>query len=319
MLLAFRDTMALNQGWSPTDNVYIVNRCLDLSPKTSNIYIYDVMTDFSECIDGIPYIVRSDGSGVDTVISYVDTLFKFILPSPNRLYTAEDTLGFPEGMVAEPGNSTYATGLDTNRVRLITDYGDHYVMPRFQINSTDSQMIFISINDYLEVGSFITFRISSSGAFASANSELVIVKPNGGQTLYTDQSYDIQWRTYGKGISAVDIYYSISSDTSISAAIDGYWTGVNGGIIAKDVSSAVGLTTYAWDLNEFPEQASDSVRILIESTEEVVLDPKTDKYVKARDMNGWYLKIKNPGRTSSISSIDPSFVGPHNSKSYRNR
>ena len=65
------------------------------------------MTDFSECIDGIPYIVRSDGSGIDTVISYVDTLFKFILPSPNRLYTAEDTLGFPEGMVAEPGNSTY--------------------------------------------------------------------------------------------------------------------------------------------------------------------------------------------------------------------
>jgi hypothetical protein len=275
------------------------------------------MTDFSECIEGIPYIVRSDGSGIDTVISYVDTLFKFILPSPNRLYTAEDTLGFPEGMVAEPGHSTYATGLDTNRVRLITDYGDHYVMPRFQINSTDSQMIFISINDYLEVGSFITFRVSSSGAFASANPELVIVKPNGGQTLYTDQVYDIQWRTYGEEISAVNIYYSTSSDTNISAMVEGYWTGVNGNIIAQDCTSVAGLNTYKWDLNVIPE--SDSVRILIESTEEVVLDPKTDKYVKARDMNGWYLKIKNPGRTSSISSIDPSFVGPHNSKSYRNR
>jgi hypothetical protein len=317
MLLAFRDTMALNQGWSPTDNVYIINNCSELSPKTSNIYIYDVMTDFSECIEGIPYIVRSTASGIDTVISYVDTLFKFILPDPIRLYTAEDTLGFPEGMVAEPGHSSYATGLDTNRVRLITDYGDHYVMPRFQINSTDSQMIFISINDYLEVGSFITFRVSSSGAFASANSELVIVKPNGGQTLYTDQSYDIQWRTYGKGISAVDIYYSISSDTSISAAIDGYWTGVNGGIIAEDVSSAVGLTTYAWDLNGFSEQ--DSVRILIVSNEKVVLDPKTDKFVKARDMNGWYLKTRNPGRTSSVSAIDPSFIGPYSSRSHRNQ
>jgi len=317
MLLAFRDTMALKQGWSPTDNVYIINRCSDLSPKTSNIYIYDVMTDFNECIDGIPYIVRSDGSGIDTVISYVDTLFKFILPSPNRLYTAEDTLGFPEGMVAEPGNSTYATGLDTNRVRLITDYGNHYVMPRFQINSTDSQMIFLSINDHLEVGSFITFRVSSSGAFASANSELVIVKPNGGQTLYTDQSYDIQWRTYGEGISAVNIYYSTSSDTNISAALDGYWSGVNGGIIAEDVSSVAGLNTYEWDLNGFSEQ--DSLRIRIVSKEDVVLDQKTDKYVKARDMNGWYLKIKNPGRTSSISSIHPSFIGPHNSRSYRNR
>ena len=48
------------------------------------------MTDFNECIDGIPYIVRSNGSGIDTVISYVDTLFKFILPNPNRLYTDDD-------------------------------------------------------------------------------------------------------------------------------------------------------------------------------------------------------------------------------------
>jgi hypothetical protein len=98
-----------------------------------------------------------DGGGVDTVISYVDTLFKFILPDPNRLYTAddEDSLGFPEGMVAEPGESSYSTGLDTNRVRLITDYGNHYVMPRFQINSTDSNMIFLSKNDHLESVLFI--------------------------------------------------------------------------------------------------------------------------------------------------------------------
>ena len=116
MLLAFRDSMALKQGWSLTDNVYIINKCEDLEPGKSNIYIYDVMTDFNECIDGIPYIVRSGGVGVDTVISYVDTLFKFILPDPNRLYTAddEDLLGFPEGMVAEPGKSSYSTGLDTN-------------------------------------------------------------------------------------------------------------------------------------------------------------------------------------------------------------
>ena len=319
MLLAFRDTMAIKQGWSNTDNVYILNRCSDLSPKTSNIYIYDVMTDFSECIDGIPYIIRSDGSGVDTVISYVDTLFKFILPDPNRLYNSEDedTLGFPEGMVAEPGNSSYFTGLDTNRVRLITDYGDHYVMPRFQINSTDSQMIFLSVNDYLEVGSFITFRVSSTGIFASANSEIVIVKPNGGQTLYTDESYDIQWRVYGDGISAVDIYYSISPDTNISAAIDGYWSGTNGGIIAEDVTSAAGLNTYEWNLSGFSEQ--DSLRILIVSKENVVLDSKTDEYVKARDINGWYIKIKNPGRSSSISSINQDFIGPYISKTNFNR
>ena len=310
MLIAFRDSMALNQGWSITDNVYIINECKDLAPSTSNIYIYDVMTDFNECIDGIPYIIRSNGSGIDTVISYVDTLFKFILPDPDKLYTAEEeeNLGFPEGMVAEPGNSSYLTGLDTNRVRLITDYGNHYVMPRFQINSTDSSMIFLSKNDHLEVGSFITFRVSSSGAFSSANSEIVITYPNGGQTLLTDQKHNIQWRVYGEGISTVDIYYSVSSDSNLNASAIGYWTGINGGIIAENVPNVSGLNNYEWDLTGFPE--SDSVRIRIVSDEKVILDKKADEYVKARDINGWYFKIKNPSSSSLVKGNNNDFIGP---------
>jgi hypothetical protein len=312
MLLAFRDTMALNQGWSLTDNVYILNKCEDMAPNKGTIYIYDVMTDFNECIDGIPYIVRSNGSGIDTVISYVDTLFKFILPNPNRLYTAEDedSLGFPEGMVAEPGNSSYFTGLDTNRVRLITDYGNHYVMPRFQINSTDSEMVFLSVNDYLEVGSFITFKVSSSGVFATANSELVIVYPNGGQTLFTDQKYNIQWRAYGDDISAVDIYYSTSSDSNISAFAEGYWTGLNGGLIAEDVASVSGLNSYEWNLTGFAE--NDSIRIRIVSNEKVILDENTEQYIKARDINGWYIKTQNSSAVQSVSSNNGYFIGPQN-------
>ena len=312
MLLAFRDSMALKQGWSLTDNVYIINKCEDLEPGKSNIYIYDVMTDFNECIDGIPYIVRSDGVGVDTVISYVDTLFKFILPDPNRLYTAddEDSLGFPEGMVAEPGESSYSTGLDTNRVRLITDYGNHYVMPRFQINSTDSNMIFLSKNDHLEVGSFVTFRVSSSGAFTTANSELVVVYPNGGQTLYTNQKYNIQWRVYGENISSVDIYFSTSPDSSLSSFAEGFWTGLNGGLIAENVPSVAGLNSYEWDLSGFQE--SDSVRIRIVSDEKVVLDEKTDQYVKARDINGWYIKVQDPSMIQLSSFSDQHFIGPQN-------
>ena len=310
MLLAFRDTMATKQGWSLTDNVYIIDKCEDLEPSNSNIYIYDVMTDFNECIDDIPYLIRSDGSGVDTVISYVDTLFKFILPDPNRLYTAddEDSLGFPEGMVAEPGESSYSTGLDTNRVRLITDYGNHYVMPRFQINSTDSNMIYLSINDHLEVGSFVTFRVSSSGAFSTANSELVIVYPNGGQTLYNDQKYNIQWRVYGENISSVDIYYSTSSDSNISAFAEGFWTGLNGGLIAENVSTVAGLNSYEWDLSGFP--VSDSIRLRIVSDEEVVLDEKTDQYVKARDINGWYIKVQNSSMIQLSSNSKKNFIGP---------
>jgi len=319
MLLAFRDTMALNQGWSLTDNVYILNKCEDMAPSKGTIYIYDVMTDFNECIEGIPYIVRSNGSGIDTVISYVDTLFKFILPNPNRLYTEEDedSLGFPEGMVAEPGNSSYLTGLDTNRVRLITDYGNHYVMPRFQINSTDSEMVFLSVNDYLEVGSFITFKVSSSGVFATANSELVIVYPNGGQTLFTNQKYNIQWRAYGDDISAVDIYYSTSSDSNLNAFAEGYWTGLNGGLIAEDVVSIAGLNSFEWDLTGFAE--NDSVRIRIVSNEKVVLDKETEQYVKARDINGWYIKTKNPSTFQTISSNSRYFIGPRNTQRSESR
>ena len=45
---------------------------------------------------------------------------------------------------------------------------------------------------------------------------------------------------------------------------------------------------------------------------------KDGQNVKARDMNGWYLKIRNPGRTSSISISDEQFIGPRNTRIFRN-
>ena len=50
------------------------------------------MTDYSECIDGLPYIVKSNGSGTDTIFSYVDTLFKFLLPDPESVSYTHLTL-----------------------------------------------------------------------------------------------------------------------------------------------------------------------------------------------------------------------------------
>tara|TARA_B100001094_G_scaffold207382_1_gene201254 strand:- start:873 stop:1412 length:540 start_codon:yes stop_codon:yes gene_type:complete len=171
-------------------------------------------------------------------------------------------------------------------------------------------MIFLSKNDHLEVGSFVTFRVSSSGAFSTANSELVVVYPNGGQTLYTDQKYNIQWRVYGKNISSVDIYYSTSSDSNLSSFAEGFWTGLNGGLIAENVPSVAGLNSYEWDLSGFLE--SDSVRIRIVSDEKVVLDEKTDQYVKARDINGWYIKVQDPSMIQLSSYSDQHFIGPQN-------
>ena len=69
-----------------------------------------------------------------------------------------------------------------------------------------------------------------------------------------------------------------------------------------------GLNSYEWDLTGLPE--SDSVRIRIVSDEKVVLDQKTDEYIKARDINGWYVKIKNPSSLRSVSTFNNDFIGP---------
>ena len=49
-----------------------------------NLFIFDVMDDFTDCIDGMAYIVKSTGLGIDTVVSYVDTLLKIPLPNPTN-------------------------------------------------------------------------------------------------------------------------------------------------------------------------------------------------------------------------------------------
>ena len=81
-------------------------------------------------------------------------------------------------------------------------------------------------------------------------------------------------------------------------------------MIAENVSSVAGLNSYEWDLSGFSE--SDSVRIRIVSDEKVVLDEKTNQYVKARDINGWYIKVKDPSMVQLSSFSDQNFIGPQN-------
>ena len=57
--------------------------------------------------------------------------------------------------------------------------------------------------------------------------------------------------------------------------------------------------------------------LIIVSNENVVLDPKTKEYVKATDINGWYLKIRNPGRTNMSSRGNRGFARPERSRSGR--
>ena len=92
---------------------------------------------------------------------------------------------------------------------------------------------------------------------------------------------------------------------------------MNGGLIAEDVASIAGLNSYEWDLTGFAE--NDSIRIRIVSNEKVVLDEETEQYVKARDINGWYIKTKNPSTLQSVSSNSRYFIGPRNTQRIESR
>lgn len=279
MLSLYLDTLAtMGYADSTMDSIYITRKCSDLSPDSNRIYIYKVMTDYSECIDYLPYLVKTNGSGVDTVIAYVDTLFKFLLPSPEELYGADDSTGFPEGMVALPGSGTYFSTIDTNKIFLLTDYGNHFIMPRFYIPGTNGKGVFLSKYDYLEMNSFLTFSLSSGGVFGTAKNELVIIYPNGGETLYTNQSYEIKWKTYGKSVEKVDLHYANaeSDPDSIDVNIEGDWS-----LIVRGINNS---GSYLWNPSGIVE--TDSLRLRIISSDG-----------SARDMNGWYIKIRNSSRS----------------------
>ena len=142
---AFVDTM-VNQGqlgWDSNDSLYIVTDCESLSPADSVIYIFNVMSDSSECVNDVKYLVKINDAGMDTVVSYVDTLFRVLLPSPDSLYQETNSEGH-KGQVAVPGILSYSSVLDTGRIFLLTDYGDHYIVPRFSFNQTGDEGVFFS-------------------------------------------------------------------------------------------------------------------------------------------------------------------------------
>jgi len=285
-LAIFRDSLAVWGILNATDSLYILRKCSDISPDSGLVYIFNVMTDFSECFDDLPYIVKFNGSGTDTIISYVDTLFKFSLPNPESLYGADDSTGYPEGMVAVPGTGVYASTIDTSQIFLLTDFGSHYTMPRFHLPGTDSVGVFISVEDYLEISSFITFRLSSSGAFGEAKPELIITYPNGGQTLYNDQTYEILWSVGGSSSEKVDLYYSTHGDSttynSANCVLTDNWTEIESGLD--------NLGSYSWDLATSGLSETDSLRLKIVSSNG-----------KACDINGHYIKIGSSSRSNRMN------------------
>jgi len=256
-----------------TDKLYIIDDCDILSPAKdtipelgiNNIYIFNVLSDSSQCVDGAIYLVKhSQGMAVDTVISYVDTLFRVLLPSPDSLYQETNSEGH-KGQVAVPGITSYSSVLDTGRIFLLTDYGDHYIVPRFSFNETGDEGVFFSRYDAIDIKSFITFRVASTGVLGPTENDIVLKYPNGGENLVAGDTIYITWETYGD-VSTFDVHYASGANPT-----EDDWEIIKEGHVSND-----SITKYPWAWSS----VNDLYRVRIK-------DSNSD----LQDISGWYFSV----------------------------
>ena len=275
-LSAFRDSMVIKLNWSNSDSLYIISKCESLNPEKGNLFIFDVMDDFTDCIDGMAYIVKSTGLGIDTVVSYVDTLLKIPLPNPISFYTTTSSSGHL-GQVKEPGFIAYSSPISTSRIRLMTNPGQPFMAPRFSLFGSDSKKVYLTTSDYIDINSNLTLKLSSSGMTSAAPDEITIKYPNGGENLNKDTPLTIKWKTFGT-VPNVNISYYAGSNPNME--LDDGW--VN---IAEEINN---LDSFAWTpsategINSMEKSLRDSIRLRVKSP-----DGKTV------DMSGWYFTINH--------------------------
>ena len=272
---AFVDTM-VNQGqlgWDSNDSLYIVTDCESLSPADSVIYIFNVMSDSSECVNDVKYLVKINDAGMDTVVSYVDTLFRVLLPSPDSLYQETNSEGH-KGQVAVPGILSYSSVLDTGRIFLLTDYGDHYIVPRFSFNQTGDEGVFFSRYDAIDIKSFITFRVASTGVLGPTENDIVLIRPNGGENFTLGIEDTIIWATYGD-VSTFDVQYASGANPT-----EDDWQP-----IILNYASNDSITKYLWTW----QSADNLYRVRVK-------DSNSD----LQDISGWYFSV-NAGQVVSTS------------------
>jgi len=233
------------------------------------------MSDSSQCVNGMKYLVKkSVGASVDTVISYVDTLFRVLLPSPQEYYSDTSAVGHP-GQVSVPGITSYTSVIDTSRIFLLTDYGSHYTVPRFSFNQTGDQSVFFSKYDDIDIKSFITFRVASSGLLGKSENDIVLLYPNGGETLFAGTDYMIRWKTYGE-VSNINIHYAIGANVT-----DDQWQEIE--------SNISNIDSLAWT----PSIITDSIRIRIQ-----------DSNSELNDISGWYFSTSGGQNFRNTSPIN---------------
>ncbi len=272
MLAIYRDTLIDHGDLIEGEDLYIITNCEAMNLDSGNVYIFNVMDDFSKCVDGLVYLVKnSPGGGMDTVVSYIDTLTTIILPKPTRFYGTAPPV---YGSASTPGDTTHTSIISAEKIRLLTDFGDHFVVPRFRLNG--DTLAFLSTSDNIDVTSTITFRISSTGMLEESTDEIVITYPNGGETLNKNTQYPIRWKTFGT-ISNIGIEY-FYPDTSLQLIGDGIFDTVATIITMTISSDTANVDSFLWTT---PDTEQGEIRLRIADVNSTV-----------SDTSGWFFKIE---------------------------
>ena len=175
-----------------------------------------------------------------------------------------------------PGITSYSSVLDTGRIFLLTDYGDHYIVPRFSFNQTGDEGVFFSRYDAIDIKSFITFRVASTGVLGPTENDIVLKYPNGGEDLVVNTPYDIIWETYGT-VGKVDVHYASGANPT-----EDDWNEIPSNYPNND--------TLVWT----PTNLGDDLRIRIK-------DSNSD----LQDISGWYFSVSGvpSGNTSDGNEV----------------
>jgi hypothetical protein len=223
-------TIADSLQWS--DSLYIVASCSTLKPSNDDMYIFNVMNDSSDCIEGVAYLIRGVPASRDTVYSFVDTLLKIVLPTPDEYYGQGDPGGSP-GMVKTPGDTVVVSEIDSNKITMLSSLGDHYINNMTRFYGTEGEAVFFSTRDTLEILSYISFTLQSTGMLEEAQDELVITYPNGNESLVQDSTIVIRWRSLGDEVSGQNVELFISDLEEPDIAQDEDWESISGGAISN--------------------------------------------------------------------------------------
>jgi len=164
--------------------------------------------------------------------------------------------------------------LDTGRIFLLTDYGDHYIVPRFSFNQTGDEGVFFSRYDAIDIKSFITFRVASTGVLGPTENDIVLIRPNGGENLVLGNEDEIIWATYGD-VSTFDVQFASGANPS-----EEDWETIILNYVSND-----SITKYPWTWGV----ADNLYRVRIK-------DSNSD----LQDISGWYFSV-NAGQVVNTS------------------